>query len=154
MQLAIEGYENGGSNYSAADAAGVSEFAIRFWRKHDPAFDEALQRADDTHAGRLSRKSKKAIEKHLDDYLEGRRARRQMVVQKTGEVVEVEEPISLSPAIVDRALNRTDPRWTKPKEQVEHSGAISITDAVADARKRLAESPEGETGDAGADAPT
>ena len=144
-ELALEGYREHGSNRKAADTAGVCENTLRRWRKAYPEFEAAVQVALDECAERDGQRAVSAIQKHIGDYVEGRTE--DVVVTeegrdpKTGKPVHLRRierrPVALNPTVLTRALTRYDTRFTHPKQEVEHSGSLTLEQSVADAAAKL-----------------
>ena len=124
----------------AAAAAGVSYMTLYRWRKADAAFAERCTAAIDAMNVRIGQKYRRAAELHVDSVIAGERLPdKYAVVQKTGETVLVQrgERIPLNTQLARYALTKLDPSWTAPKQEVEHTGAVTLTEAVAAAHQAL-----------------
>ena len=100
------------------------------WRRHDPTFQSELDEACrelDREIGTLGRR---ALHKALDDFIEGRPVPTPTVINKTGEVVDLDMPRELNVAAVRTALTKLDPTWTHPTQA--HDVKLTMTEQVWD----------------------
>ena len=143
-ELALDGYREHGSNWKAAAAAGVAEATLRLWRKKYPDFAAAVDEAIDECAIRQGQLAVSAIDKHLKDYVHGaagEEVEETVVTDKDGNTTTstktVRRPAALNASVLSRALTRMDPRYTHPKQEVEHSGKLTTEQSVAAAQAAL-----------------
>ena len=133
---AIEGFELRASNRGAAEAAGVGESTIRRWRSQYASFDAAAKAAIERAVERIGNKAMLAIEQCLDRQLAGERLpdRYAIVPGSGGNTVQVEAGglYEVDTGKLRLALCRLDPRWTHPRQAVEHSGGLTLEQVVAD----------------------
>ena len=134
-ELSLQGWREIGTVNGAAGAAGVCRKTIMNWFRGDVAYKSAVQAAIEEY-------SAAAAQEIANGALEmARKAFRGDVVLtkrgiEGGKPVEIYEPVQL-PAIARNLLTRGDPRFTHPKQEVEHSGAVTVSAAIAEARKRM-----------------
>ena len=140
VELALEGYREHGSDRKAAEAAGVTHQVLGQWRRKYPDFAAKVAEAIDECARRDGQLAVSVIRQHLEDSLERKRVRQQAIDQKRGKVVELEMPGPVNPTLVKMALTRYDKRFTHPPQEVEHSGSLTVEQAVAEAAARLDDS--------------
>ena len=142
--MALDGYRTAGSNVQAAKAAGVCEATLRNWRRDHPEFEAEVRKAIDENAERQGHLAVSAIHKHLSGYVEGAT---ELVIIEDEEVLKdgtrvptrriEKRPVTLNPTVLTRALTRYDPRYTHPKQEVEHSGQLTVEQSVAEAAAKL-----------------
>ena len=134
---AIRAFRETGIYARAAEAAGVDDSTLRTWRSNDPAFAEEMRaagRALDAEVGQMARSALKA---ELGAYLDGVPVKDQVVVQRTGQIVEVERTRELNVAAVRTGLTKLDRAWTHPAQQVEHSGSVTLLALVREEQPPL-----------------
>lgn len=111
IERAIEGYRATGSNVGAAKAAGVSESTLRNWRAASREFAEAVHAAIDECAERDGQAARAYVSEHIEALRTGKRQARQVLNPRTGDVVEVLEPIRPETSLIQAALRRWDARY-------------------------------------------
>lgn len=148
-EAAIRAMENRGSDNGVAKEIGCSPTSIANWRVRYPDFSDDLDAAYDRYIDAVAEKGVSALHKHLDEYLDQAeeevttRTVRQEHNPKTGAIetlttsTTVVQRVRANPTLVKTALTKRDPSWTHPKQEVEHSGAVTVEQAVADAAARL-----------------
>ena len=124
-RASLNGWRREGTGMAAAKAGDVCERTIRDWYREDPEYHEAVDAALDEYALTVGQRTHSAIDQHVDAA-----ARGDMVLVKqgieAGKPVEIYERVSLNPGLARLALTRADPRFTHPKQQLEHSGALDV----------------------------
>ena len=132
------GWRNQGTGVGAGKAAGVRESTIRDWHRTDPDYREAVKAAIDEYAATAGQETHNALLEHVRAA-----ARGDMVVTKRGteggKPTQLEERVALNPALARLLLTRADPRFTHPKQELEHSGTLSVQEALDDVDAALAE---------------
>lgn len=128
----LAGWRKGGTQTAAAKACGVCETTIRNWHREYPKYREAVKEAIDEFAATVGQSAHAALADHIEAA-----ARGDMVLTKqgveAGKTVELHERVALNPALARLALTRADPRFTHPRQQVEHSGQIQVDAALDEA---------------------
>ena len=132
QEASLAGWREGGTTTAAAKAAGVSEGSIRNWHRAYPKYRDAVKEAIDEYAATVGQETHNAIADHVRAA-----ARGDMVLTKqgieAGKTVELHERVTLNPALARLALTRADPRFTHPRQQIEHSGQVAIDTALDEA---------------------
>lgn len=134
---AIESFREYAVYARAADAVGVSRSRFDEWRTEHPDFQAELDEAArqyDLNVGQLARC---ALTKHLNEYLNETPTWAEGIVQKTGQKAKLRSERDLNIAAIRTGLTKLDPDWTHPRQQVEHSGTLTVTEQVAEAAARL-----------------
>ena len=127
----------------AAEAAGVSAMTFLRWRKADPKLQERCDAEINQVNVRIGQKYRLAAEMHVETVLRGgaeRTVRQEAVKTRAGvEVVTLteERPVRLDTHLAKLALGKLDPAWTHPKQHVEMSGEVTLSEAVAAAHRAL-----------------
>ena len=148
---ALEHYGVSGLYARVYEALGVCQNTFTRWRKENPDFQAELDevgRAVDRRIGELARS---VLEQRLEDMRDRRRPSQQAIVQRTGEVVELEGPPEYDVASIRTGLTKLDPSWTHPKQEVEHSGQVQVDAAIDSA---LAKLEDAKAADADEEAPS
>ena len=138
---AIRAFADTGIYVRAADACGVDEDTLANWRKKHPDFQAELDEAGCEYDRRVGMKARCALEQQLDRQLSGDRRPSRYGVTQQGDRVLVEEGdlYEVDAAKLRTALTKLDPSWTHPRQEVEHSGTLTVEQAVAEAAARLEE---------------
>ena len=134
-EASLEGWREGGTRKAAAAAAGVAQGTISNWFRDDMAYKSAVQAAIEEFC------AQSVQELHVGILEQARAAFRGDVVLtkqgiEGGKPVELHERVQIPP-LARQLLTRGDPRYTHPKQEVEHTGAVTVSHAIADARKRM-----------------
>lgn len=140
----LSGWREHGTSQKAADACGKSRRTVRDWLRSDPEYREQVMAAIDEYAAEAGQETHNALLEHVraaqrGDYVVTKRG-----VGENGKPVNLEERVALNPAIARLLLTRADPRFTHPKQQVEHSGQVQIDEAIDEAVAKARE-PDGAT---------
>ena len=117
-EMSLDGWRQGGSGSSAAQAAGVCRATVHKWCRRDPAYRKQVDDALQEYAETVGRNAHLAIAEHI---AAGRRGDVVLARRGTeaGKPVEVYERAQLNPALLKLALTRADPRFTHPKQEVD-----------------------------------
>ena len=137
---AVREFSVSGIYARVADALGVDYDTLLLWRRADPSFQEELDVAGEEYDQRICFKYRQAIELHADSVLAGERLPDRYQVDPKGGgrvLVQEGEKVPLNAALARTALTRMDPRWTHPKQEVEHSGSVTLEQSIAAAEARL-----------------
>lgn len=138
---ALRAFAETGIYRRAAEACAVDEDTLLHWRRGHPDFEAEMDEAGREYDQRIGMKARCALEQQLDRQLAGdRRPDRYGVTQKGDRVlVEQGDLYEVDAAKLRTALTKLDPEWTHPRQKVEHSGTLTVTEAVAEAAARLEE---------------
>ena len=131
-KAAVESYRKSGSFVRTCEHLGIGVTTLHDWRRDHPDFEEELREAGRHVDLRIGELARNVLEQRLEDMRDRRRPRQQAIVQRTGEVVELEGPPEYDVASIRTGLTKLDPSWTHPKQEVEHSGQVQV-DAAIDA---------------------
>ena len=144
---ALEQMRTTGVFEHAARAAGVTHTALHQWRKKHPDFDAELREAQECVIARAGTKAIHALEQHVDGVLAGERYEDKYAPAPglPGERILVQrgDKVPLNVAAARTLLTGYAPRFTHPKQEVEHSGTLTVAEAVKAARERMAEGEGG-----------
>ena len=152
---AVEIFEDRGMYADVAKAMNVGVSTLREWRKKHPQLEADFDAAYERLCSRIARKYVRAIEKHVDDVLAGKRLPdRYGIVQKEGKRILIQrgEPIRLDVALAKMALTRAQPKWiTTPRDETDKSLAAAVvekllTDATSAAVKNTDAQPRRQFG--------
>ena len=119
-----------------AAAIGVTYETLRTWRRECPEFEAELQAVDRQVDERIGHLGRAALEQELEDYV----SRRPLVEEQSdgqGGKVALQKDRTLNVAAARTALTKLNREWTHPKTEVEHSGTLTVEQAVAEAASRL-----------------
>ena len=128
----LEGWREGGTGVAAGKAAGVRESTVRGWHRMDPEYREAVRAAIDEYAATAGQETHNALLEHVRSATRGDYVITKRGVE-AGKTVELEERVALNPALARLLLTRADPRFTHPKQEVEHSGQVQVDAALDEA---------------------
>ena len=133
-RMSLVGWRTVGNATEAGKTGDVSETTVRDWVRNDPDYRAHVMEALDEYAATVGQLAHNAITEHLEAARRG-----DMVLTKEGteggKPVALRERVALNPALARLALTRTDPRFTHPKTEVEHSGQVAFEmalDAIPD----------------------
>ena len=133
---ALAGYREHGTNRGAAKAAGVAESTLRDWRQRHPDFAQVVREAIDVCVDRDGEDAAALVREHIAACRDGRRVARQVLNPRTGEVVELLEPLRMDSSLVRLALQRWDDRYRKhPPGSGDLSHAEMLEEAIRDANE-------------------
>lgn len=138
LDSAVRAFARSNSYVRTAEALGVDVSTLRRWRQ-DPEFQARFDEAERRHDRKIGRLAKSVLEQRLTDMLERRSPTEEVVLQKSGAVVERKLAADYDVATIRTALTKLDPSWTHPKQEVEHSGALTLEQSVSEAAQRMAE---------------
>ena len=128
----LKGWREHGTRQGAADACGRCHTTISEWWRNDPEYKAAVAEAVEEYAATAGRETHNALVEHVRAA-----ARGDYVVTKrgieAGKTVSLEERVTLNPALARLVLTRADPRFTHPRQEVEHSGQVQIDTALDEA---------------------
>ena len=132
-ETALAAHRQTGCYARTAAAMGIPDRTFRHWLVKDPTFKDELdaqERELDRDIGVLARKR---LQEHLESVGAMRVTSRKRTRDKRGEdfTEEVEERVEANVAMVRTALTKMDPTWTHPKQEVEHSGSVTLAQALA-----------------------
>ena len=141
QRASLKGWRREGTQTAAAKAGGVCDRTISNWYRAFPEYREQVDAAIDEYATTVGQRTHAAIGEHVDA---ARRGEMVLVKQGTegGKPVEIYERVALNPALARLALTRADPRFTHPKQELEHSNQRITDEAVAEAHRMLKESQD------------
>ena len=132
------GWRNAGTATAAAKAGDVSVSGVRKWFREDADYRGRVMAAIDEYAASAGQETANALLEHVRAA-----ARGDMVVTKRGteggKPTQLEERVALNPALARLLLTRADPRFTHPKQELEHSGTLTVQEALDDVAAALAE---------------
>ena len=114
---ALEYYAASGLYARVYESLGVHQSTFERWRKQHPDFQaelDAVGAAVDRRIGELARS---VLEQRLIEMRDRVRPRQQGIVQKTGQVVELEQPHHYDIATIRTGLTKLDPLWTHPPKE-------------------------------------
>ena len=133
----LRGWRVHGTAQHAAEACGVGYSTVRDWHRNDPEYRQQVAEAIDEYAETAGRETHNALLEHVRSA-----ARGDMVLTKSGteggKETTLHERVALNPAVARLLLTRADPRFTHPKQEVEHSGSVSMGAALDAIRERMA----------------
>lgn len=115
---------------AAARAVERDERTIRNWLRGDEAYREAVREAIDEYAATAGQETHNALLAHVRAAVAGELVLVRQGVEG-GKPVEVRERVTLNPALCKLLLTRADPRFTHPKQEVEHSGQVTLDGLLA-----------------------
>lgn len=131
-RASLAGWRAHGTTAGAAKCGKVGAATIKRWHREDAEYAAAVKVALDEYAVTAGQETHNALVEHV------RAARRgDMVLTKrgTGEhgrPIEIFERVTMNPAICRLILTRADPRFTHPKQEIEHAGGITLRQALAE----------------------
>lgn len=121
----LAGWRVHGTAEKAGKACGKAASTIGNWIRDDAEYRAAVKDAVDEYALTAGQETHNALVEHLRAAVRG-----DMVQVRTGteggKPTDVWERVVLNPALVRLILTRADPRFTHPKQEVEHSGEMSV----------------------------
>ena len=129
-EAAIRAYEDIPTLRHAARTIGCSDVALRKLRDRDPEFAERLREAESAQVDRVYEGATALVEEEIAAYRAGVPLLEDGIVPKTGEVVQLRKARPYPRDAVRTALNRADPRWTQPKQELEVTTFESVLDAL------------------------
>ena len=153
----LDGWREHGTAEHAAKACGAGRTTVLGWFRNDAEYRQRVNEAIDEFAATAGQETHNALLEHVRAA-----ARGDLVTTKEGteggKPVELRERVSVNPAIARLLLTRADPRFTHPKQEVEHSGSVSMGEALAGIRARMADDGgahgDGDAAGEGADGPS
>lgn len=132
----LSGWRVHGTSKHAAAACGKARRTVEEWVRNDPEYREAVNAAIDEYAVTAGQETANALLEHVRAA-----ARGDMVVTKRGteggKPTQLEERVALNPTLARLLLTRADPRYTHPKQEVEHSGQLAVQAALDDVGEAL-----------------
>ena len=138
LDAAVAAYGRDPCYRRVAAHIGVPERTFRRWRE-DPTLAARFAEASARYDRRIGELARSVLEQRLTDMRDRRRPVEEVVLQKSGEVVERKLAPEYDVATIRTALTKLDPSWTHPKQEVEHSGALTLEQSVSEAAQRMAE---------------
>ena len=114
IRLALEGM----TMKDIAGELGIDRTTIYRHMERDPEFRGAISHARDIAIDRKGIKAVNAVEKHIDDWLEGEPVEVR-TVDKDGNVSFVYKPVELSPQLAQLALRAYDIRYGQTRREVD-----------------------------------
>ena len=135
-EASLDGWRDIGTLNGAAETAGVARSTVREWFRKDMAYRSAVQAAIEEYSAETAQHVANKTRELFDAAVAGelRLAKRGI---EGGKPVELYEAVQI-PALARQLLTRGDPRYTHPKQEVEHKGSVTVSHAIAEARKRMA----------------
>ena len=144
-EMSLAGWREHGTRDGAAKACGRCINTIAAWWRDDAEYRAAVNDAIEEYANTAGRETHNALVEHVRSAQRG-----DMVVTKRGieggKPVEIEERVALNPALARLILTRADPRFTHPKQEMEHSGKLEVQAALDEVDERLVEHDAQEVG--------
>ena len=135
---AICAYRESGLYARAAEAAKVDDSTVRYWRSNHPDFQAELDEAGEEFNTLVYQLARSKLREHLQSAGDTYTLTHEEL-DRSGDihVLSREEKVHLNPALARTALAKGDPAWTHPKQEVEHSGSMTVQESVAAAAARL-----------------
>ena len=128
----LSGWREHGTSQKAADACGKSRRTVRDWLRDDPHYRELVMAAIDEYAAMAGQETHNALLEHVRSAARGDFVQTKRGVE-AGKEVNIEERVALNPALARLLLTRADPRFTHPRQEIEHSGQVQIDQALDEA---------------------
>lgn len=126
----LSGWRVHGTSKHAAAACGKARRTVEEWVRNDPEYRAAVAAAIDEYAATAGQETANALLEHVRAAARGDYVVTKRGVGETGKPVNLEERVALNPALARLLLTRADPRFTHPKQEVEHSGSIDVEAVV------------------------
>ena len=135
----LSGWRMHGTSKHAAVACGKARRTVEEWYRHDPVYREAVNAAIDEYAATAGQETHNALLEHVRAAARGDMVLTKRGVGENGKPVNLEERVALNPALARLLLTRADPRFTHPKQEVEHSGHLDVVAAIDEAARLIDE---------------
>lgn len=133
----LSGWRLHGTVKAAAKACGAGESTVRDWYRTDHSYRHEVDDAIEHYAVTAGQETHNALVQHVRDAVAGKLVLMARGTSEQGKPFERYERVMLQPALCRLILTRADSRFTHPKQQHQHSGALALQEAVAAAAARL-----------------
>ena len=134
----LSGWRIHGTSKHAAAACGKARRTVEEWVRNDPDYRAAVAAAIDEYAVTAGQETANALLEHVRAAARGDYVVTKRGVGENGKPVNLEERVALNPALARLLLTRADPRYTHPKQEVEHSGQVAVQAALDEIGEALA----------------
>ena len=132
------GWRKHGTSKHAAAACGKARRTVEEWYRHDPEYRGQVNAAIDEYAATAGQETHNALLEHVRSAARGDYVVTKRGTGENGKPINLEERVALNPALVRLLLTRADPRFTHPKQEVEHSGQVAVQAALDEIGAALA----------------